>query len=108
MRTIVGERCLYPWSPAGRYPRVRGWGSVGSVRMDRMNRCAHPGCGGPVVTTLTYDYAGRTVWLLDPGAQVAVGMGLCAPHADGFRPPVGWVLDDRRLPTIPFQSQVAV
>jgi len=76
--------------------------------MDRVRSCSHPGCGGSVATLLTYEYAGRTVWLLDPRAAVDGAMGLCAAHAESFSPPVGWVLDDRRLPTIGLQSSIAV
>lgn len=77
-------------------------------RMDHNSACSHPGCGGVVATKLTYDYAGRTVWLVDPGVTIEHGMGLCQGHSATFRPPVGWVLEDERLPTIPRQPPIAV
>jgi hypothetical protein len=51
------------------------------------------------VTTLSYHYADRVVWLepLHPHAHPA-NHDLCARHADRLSVPVGWRLEDRRAP----------
>ena len=73
-------------------------------------RCARPGCGGPTAATMTYDYASRTVWLDSPGGEPdpPAAWGLCTPHADALRVPVGWARNDRRTPIIQLRPQVAV
>ncbi|TML17887.1 MAG: DUF3499 family protein [Actinobacteria bacterium] len=59
--------------------------------------CARPGCSSPSATTLSYDYASRTVWLEDlhPDAHPA-NHDLCPRHAARMTPPNGWELVDRR------------
>jgi len=60
--------------------------------------CARPGCQGAVAAWLTYDYAGRRVWLDDrPGAEGGDHWALCAAHAGRLRAPQGWVQVDRRV-----------
>jgi Protein of unknown function (DUF3499) len=73
--------------------------------------CARPACGSPVAAWLTYDYAGRQVWLDDAGTNAGGSDGggsrwaLCAGHAERMRVPRGWVFQDRRTgpgrPAIP-------
>jgi hypothetical protein len=59
--------------------------------------CARPGCGDPVAAWLTYDYAGRKVWLDDPGAgEGGHSWPLCWSHSERMRVPIGWVCHDRR------------
>lgn len=72
--------------------------------------CARPGCGAPAMAMLTYEYATRTVWLDRPGEEPSPGStwGLCGPHADGLRVPVGWACNDRRPPGAPVCPPVAV
>lgn len=58
--------------------------------------CAKPGCQGETVAWLTYDYAGRRLWL---DAVPHIGgdqWGLCSGHAERLRAPVGWARVDRR------------
>jgi len=45
---------------------------------------------------LTFQYATRTVWLLDPGDLDPAAIDLCARHADKLSPPRGWTAHDRR------------
>ncbi|HZQ26796.1 MAG TPA: DUF3499 family protein [Acidimicrobiales bacterium] len=75
-----------------------------------LRRCARPGCGGSAAATMTYDYASRTVWLDNPGAEPDpnAAWGLCLTHADTLRVPVGWARDDRRTPIIPLRPAIAV
>ena len=75
-----------------------------------IRHCARPGCPAPATATMTYDYGSRTVWVDSPGREpdAASAWGLCAPHADGLRVPVGWVHEDRRGPVVPLRSSVAV
>lgn len=65
--------------------------------MDRARLCARPGCGAVAAASLTYEYAGRTVWLdeLAPEREPSA-YDLCAAHADNLRVPQGWTRDDRR------------
>ena len=64
--------------------------------MFRPRLCARPGCGAPATAVLTFQYATRTVWLLDPGDDDPSAIPLCARHADGLIPPLGWTAHDRR------------
>ena len=64
--------------------------------MFRPRLCARPGCGAPSSAVLTFQYATRTVWLLDPGEIDPSTIDLCARHADRLRPPLGWTAHDRR------------
>jgi len=60
-------------------------------------RCARPTCSELGVVTLSYDYAGRTVWLNDLVIEDdPANHDLCARHADPVTAPQGWVLHDRR------------
>ena len=47
---------------------------------------------------LGYDYASRVAWLEPPDSLT--GWGLCTAHADALRVPLGWALDDRRVPKL--------
>lgn len=67
-----------------------------------------PGCGAVAAATLTYDYASRTVWLDEPGSGEPGAWGMCAPHADNLRVPIGWAIDDRRHTILQFRPPVAV
>jgi hypothetical protein len=49
------------------------------------------------VAWLTYDYAGRRVWLDDSPAVAGDQWGLCASHAGRLSPPQGWTQVDRRV-----------
>lgn len=48
---------------------------------------------------LTFQYATRTVWLLDPGDVDPSAIDLCARHADRLSPPMGWTAHDLRAGT---------
>ncbi len=68
-----------------------------------MNRlCAR--CAHPPSSLLAFDYAQRATWLFDleSGGPGRGGHLLCERHANGFTPPRGWALDDRRrsMPTL--------
>lgn len=75
-----------------------------------LRHCARPGCGAPAAATMTYDYRSRTVWLDNPGAEPdpAAAWGLCRPHAENLRVPMGWAREDRRTPIIPIRPAIAV
>jgi hypothetical protein len=67
-----------------------------------MNRlCERPGCSAPAEVAYGFDADRQSVWL---DALVAVqGMRhgvLCRRHADAMVVPLGWMLDDRREPTL--------
>lgn len=72
--------------------------------------CARPGCSAPATATMTYHYAGRTVWLDGPGdePEPAAAWGLCATHAASLKVPVGWECEDRRTTVIPIRPSIAV
>jgi hypothetical protein len=72
--------------------------SPGAATLRRMLRqCARPGCSAPATTTLSYDYAGRTVWL-DPllDDDHPARHDLCDRHANRLSVPNGWRLENRR------------
>jgi hypothetical protein len=51
---------------------------------------------------LTFQYATRTVWLLDQGDdRDPAAIDLCARHADRLSPPRGWTGHDRRVGATP-------
>ncbi|MCU0270883.1 MAG: DUF3499 family protein [Acidimicrobiales bacterium] len=60
-------------------------------------QCNRPACSEPAAATYGYDYAERTVWLVDVTTQPhPATYDLCHRHADGLTVPVGWDLRDRR------------
>jgi hypothetical protein len=67
-----------------------------------VRRCARPTCSELAVATLSFDYAGRSVWLdhltdvVDPATH-----DLCETHAERSSAPQGWTFDDRRTPVAP-------
>jgi len=69
--------------------------------MFRPRLCAHPGCGAPATAVLTFQYASRTVWLLDQGEPEPSAIDLCPRHADKLSPPRGWTSHDRRASSAP-------
>lgn len=59
--------------------------------------CSHAGCPTPAAATLAFDYGTRRVWLHDlPDPPDPASYDLCSHHADRFRPPRGWEVEDRR------------
>jgi hypothetical protein len=62
-----------------------------------IRQCARPMCSALATTTLSYDYAGQTVWLdsLHDDAHPA-RHDLCGRHADRLSVPNGWSLVDQR------------
>ena len=59
--------------------------------------CSHSGCPAGAVATLAFDYASRRVWLHDlPNPPDPASYDLCSHHADRFRPPRGWEVEDKR------------
>lgn len=62
-----------------------------------MRNCSHPGCDWPAVASMGFDYESRLAWLedlsVDPWRNRYV---LCGLHAQKFKAPVGWSLEDRR------------
>ncbi|MEJ5254707.1 MAG: DUF3499 family protein [Acidimicrobiales bacterium] len=60
-------------------------------------QCARPGCAESASSTFGYDYAQRTVWLVElTGEPHPSTYDLCRRHADGLTVPKGWELRDRR------------
>ena len=55
-------------------------------------------CARPPSSLLAYDYDQKATWLFDfeSGLSSRAGHPLCEAHANGFTPPSGWDLDDRR------------
>jgi len=72
--------------------------------MFRPRLCARPGCGAPATAVLTFQYATRTVWLLDQGDPDPAAIDLCTRHADRLSPPRGWTGHDRRDSATPGMS----
>ena len=85
-------------SPGWRLMRsmVGGTSAITLAAMDHGPLCARPGCEGLTAAWLTYDYAGRRVWLDDAPSAGGDQWGLCSGHARRLRPPQGWVQLDRR------------
>lgn len=75
--------------------------------MFRPRLCARPGCGAPATAVLTFQYATRTVWLLDPGEPDPAAIDLCGRHADRTAPPRGWTGHDRRAGASGVSTSVA-
>ena len=75
--------------------------------MFRPRLCARPGCGVPASAVLTFQYATRTVWLLDQGDPDPAAIDLCAPHADRLSPPRGWIGHDQRAGASGMSASVA-
>lgn len=64
--------------------------------------CARPGCTSTATATLTYDYAGGTVWLDHLSAEAhPMTHDMCTRHADSLGVPRGWLLQDRRPSAAP-------
>jgi hypothetical protein len=64
--------------------------------------CARPGCTTTATATLTYDYAGGTVWIDRLTAEAhPMTDDLCTRHADALGVPRGWLLQDRRPAAAP-------
>ena len=80
-----------------------------------MRLCSKPGCAGPAVGLLGYNYAEKRALLEDAaGRDIPPHLyALCAACADGLNPPRGWILEDRRyepplfLPREPALERVA-
>ncbi len=92
--------------------RATGPGAGGAIRagtvaggyvalMFRQRLCARPGCGAPATAVLTFQYAIRTVWLLDQGDPDPAAIDLCGRHADRLSPPRGWTGHDHRASAAP-------
>lgn len=64
--------------------------------MQHSRLCARPGCGAPAAAMLAFQYATRTVWILDLAEAEPSVIDLCATHADRLTPPRGWTGHDRR------------
>jgi hypothetical protein len=59
--------------------------------------CDRPACNQLAVATLSFAYAGRTVWLDHLAVDDDPPMhDLCVMHADRLTVPLGWSLQDRR------------
>lgn len=60
--------------------------------------CAKPACSVSASATMVYDHASSTVLLasLNPEAH-PMHYDLCTHHADAFRVPIGWTLEDHRV-----------
>lgn len=59
--------------------------------------CSRAGCAWPASATLSFDYDRRQSWIDDLAAvRDLAAYDLCDVHADRFRPPLGWLNEDRR------------
>ena len=73
-------------------------GPLDSVAAMSSRTCAKPGCNTSATSTLTYDYANRTAWVVRLDAEAhPMRYDLCTDHANALRVPQGWVLQDRRV-----------
>ena len=75
-----------------------------------MNRlCERPGCSQPAEVAYGFDADHLTVWLDAMGEVQGMRFGvLCRRHADAMIVPLGWMLDDRREPTLRLFKTAAV
>ena len=63
--------------------------------------CERPGCSTAAEVAYGFDAESLTVWLEAMATVQAVRHGvLCRRHADAMIVPLGWMLDDRREPTL--------
>ena len=64
-------------------------------------------CAAPASALMTFDYDGRSVWLLEFDVEPERGGGyaFCTNHADRMSPPLGWTLTDRRNVTRLFATR---
>ena len=71
---------------------------MGSLNVPSMRLCSKPGCAGPAVVVLGYNYAEKRALLEDAeGSEVGSHLyALCAGCADRLSPPRGWILEDHR------------
>jgi len=59
--------------------------------------CSRWGCSLSAVCSLAHNYAERRAWIFDLEAVADPHTyDLCAYHADRFKPPLGWIAEDRR------------
>ncbi len=91
----------------GRGIRVESGAGGYVAHMFRPRLCARPGCGAPATAVLTFQYATRTVWLLDQGDPDPAAIDLCTRHADRLSPPRGWTGHDRRATAAGMSTSVA-
>ena len=75
-----------------------------------MNRlCERPGCSAPAEVAYGFDADSLIVWLDAFTASQGMRHGvLCRRHADAMIVPLGWMLDDRREPTLRLFKSAAV
>lgn len=72
-------------------------GLVTDVAPVSQRLCSRPLCGAEAKAVLLFDYASGHVvldWTRD--VHDPNHLELCAAHAERFRPPNGWTLEDRR------------
>jgi hypothetical protein len=63
--------------------------------------CERPGCSTAAEVAYGFDAESLTVWLEAMATVQVVRHGvLCRRHADAMIVPLGWMLDDRREPTL--------
>lgn len=81
---------------------------LGSVSV-MTRQCNRNGCCEPAAATFGYDYAERTVWLVDAtDTPHPATYDLCHRHADTLTVPMGWALHDRRRIVTPlFDAQAS-
>ena len=62
-----------------------------------MRACSKPHCNGPAAATVALRYDRRQVAMVDLLPEFDPNhLELCAAHADGLVPPIGWVVRDER------------
>ena len=70
--------------------------------MPAMRDCAKTHCTGPASTTMILRYEEREVVLVDLTPDDDRNLvDLCASHARGLKPPLGWDITDRRSAMTP-------
>lgn len=63
--------------------------------------CARPGCDRVAVSTLSYNYGERVVWVDDLSAEAhPMVHDLCDDHAEMLRIPLGWERRDGRTASV--------
>lgn len=78
---------------------------VGAVTTVPLRTCSRPLCDRAAEVLLAFDYDSRHVALLWTGNDHDPNiLELCVEHADRFRPPHGWTLEDAREQVIALRS----
>lgn len=61
--------------------------------------CRRPGCGRPAFVAISFDAEAREIYLDSVAPAASSAQPICPDHMDRLRPPQGWTVIDRRIPS---------